>query len=205
MTLEDSQLLVRTSRGDETAARALWSRHGPALVAYARAILGPAHAHHADDVVQNVMCSILEAPAATLREVRDARSWLSTATRRLCLNTLRSAGRGKRRAAAAAAERASRGAEAGPGEAAGPELSAALDHLPRRLREVVYLRHAASLTFDEIALSLNRSRSTLSTQYQRAIELLRGMLERPHQPGPVRDPDEPPMTLLASPAAGGCS
>lgn len=132
--------------------------------------------------MQNVMCSILRTPQKSLRQVREVRMWLSTITRRLCLNTLRSAGRQRRRltriqggAALDAAEASWEGVRTTDLPPA-PEVVRAMDSLPRRLREVVYLKHIGSLTFDQIATSLGRNRSTLATQYQSGIALLREML-----------------------------
>lgn len=178
MEPSDAQLLVRTCRGDETAARLVWARHSGPLRAYASTILGAALRHHADDVVQSVMCAILKASPRKLARVTDARLWLATLARRHCLNTLRSVGReGRKRRGAS--EAAPRRAIASPreAEAPAPALAAALDLLPRRLREVVVLKHISQLTFDQIALSLDRNRSTLASQYQEAMRRLKELLQ----------------------------
>ncbi len=173
MNTSDAQLLLLTSRGDETAARRLWEAHGPALLAYARVVLGTGGREEAADVVQEVMCAILRTPRGKLREVRDARAWLLVLTRRGCLNALRAAGRERRRVRAA---RLGEGGEEGaaPREVA---LERALEALPRGLREVVHLKHAGMLTFDQMALSLGKSRGTLASRYAAAMELLRRGLE----------------------------
>lgn len=187
MSHDDMELLVRTGRGDEAAAVALWERHGPALVAYAGAILGPARRHQADDVVQEVMCSILRSPASSLRQVRDARVWLSTITRRVCLNTLRTAGRHARLAASSAAlgeQRTTNLVRLASFDR--QDILEAIDALPRKLREVLYLRHVSCMTFDQMAASLAGRRGTLSDRYHEAIERLRATLDR-HNPSSVSD------------------
>ncbi len=179
--IDQTQLLLRIGRGDESAARALWELHGAAMIAYARAVLGAAMAHEAEDVVQTVMCSILRTPARTLARLQDVRAWLGTATRRSAINRLRSAGREARRRRAASPP-----AQRTPPAPGSETLEAAIQRLPRRLREVVFLKHYAGLTFDQMALSLDRSRSTLATQHQSALEQLRAMLQiEPGPPGAI--------------------
>lgn len=174
----DAQLLVRTSRGDQAAARLIWQRHGPALCAYARAILGSGCAHQADDVVQSVMCSILKTPVRKLATVIDGRLWLATLARRRCLNVLRSAGRESRRLARLASQSRAVGTpDAVPAGELSPRLLAALDRLPLRHREIIVLKHISSLTFDQIALSLNKNRSTLASQYHAAMNSLREQID----------------------------
>lgn len=198
---DETQILVLTCRGDQAAARVLWDRHGPALLAYARAILGPPAKHQAEDVVQTVLCAILRASPRSLRQVRDVHAWLSVAVRRAALNTLRSRGRAGRRARSTAAPPldlpSGQGVES-------TELARAVDRLPRRLREVLYLKLVGDLTFDQIAASLCRSRSTCSSQYQSALDLLRGSLQHDQAHALPRNPatlnPTPP-----SPAATGVS
>jgi RNA polymerase sigma factor (sigma-70 family) len=178
----DAQLLVRTCRGDETAARLVWLRHSGPLLAYARTVLGSSQQHHADDAVQSVMIAILKASPRKLAKIADGRLWLATLTRRHCLNILRSVGReGRRRRGAASivvgimAEQIQTQTHASTDIA--PALAVAMDRLPRRLREVIVLKHISQLTFDQIALSLDRNRSTLASQYQLAMGRLKELLK----------------------------
>jgi RNA polymerase sigma-70 factor (ECF subfamily) len=101
-------------------------------------------------------------------------AWLLVLTRRSALNHLRSSRRD-------AARRSARVVDAGevPPAPAGPreDLQRAMEGLPRRLREVVILRHIAGLTFDQVALALGANRNTTAARYREAIRRLREMLE----------------------------
>lgn len=171
---DDRQLLLATHRGHEASARLLWHWHAPRLLAHARAILREPGA--AEDVVQSVMCRLLELPRARLTAVDDAGAFLAAAVRREALNHLRTARRETARRAGARTVRA-----AAPGPAAlRDDLPAALDALPRRLREVVVLRHAGGLTFDQIAVALEANRNTIAGRYRAALASLRTRLDPMH-------------------------
>lgn len=172
MNVDDRQLLVRTRDGDEPAARLLWERHAPGLLALARAVLPRWLA--AEDVVQGVFCRVVGMERRVLAGVEDVRAWLAQSVRREALTAIRAARR----------ERARRGARAagagasGVGAVVGDELRRAVDALPRRLREVVVLKHVAGLTFDQVAAALEMNRNTAAGRYRTAIDLLRESLAR---------------------------
>jgi RNA polymerase sigma-70 factor, ECF subfamily len=168
---DDRQLLLATHRGHEASARLLWRRHAPCLLAHARAILLEPGA--AEDVVQTVMCRLLELPRRRLAAVGDPRAFLAAAVRREALNHLRSARR--QTARYRHVHRQSDAAfEPSPHS---DDLAPALDALPRRLREVVVLKHVGGLTFDQIALALEANRNTIAGQYRAALAALRAFLE----------------------------
>lgn len=146
----------------------LWARHASRLLAFARAIVGP---HDADDAVQAVFCGLLDLPRKRLSEIRDVPSFLAASTRRAALNLLRSTRRERER------RRAGRSPVAGSTATVENDLTAALDALPRRQREVVVLKHVAGLTFDQIAVALNLPRDTAASRYRAAIAALRRVLE----------------------------
>jgi RNA polymerase sigma-70 factor, ECF subfamily len=171
VTADDRQLLLATHRGHEASARLLWSRHGQRLLAHARTILREPGA--AEDAVQAVMCRLLELPRSRLAAIDDVGAFFAAATRREALNHLRASRR----------ERARRETAPGPPRAepdAAPGLPtnihAALDTLPRRLREVVVLKHISGLTFDQIALALAANRNTIAGRYRSALAALRDLL-----------------------------
>lgn len=172
MAQDDRKLLLRTQAGHEPSARELWSRHAGWMVSYARSVLGGRY--DAEDVVQSVFCRILTTDRATLRGVRELRPWLASATRHEALNHIRTA----RRAAAREAATRGRPDHTGTAVAAGlqDEASRALASLPRRLREVVYLRHVLGLTVDQTATSLRLPRGTVASRNHSAMERLRDML-----------------------------
>jgi len=166
---DDRHLLILTHKGNEPAARELWARFAPRLLAYARSIVGSG----AEDVVQSVFLAILGRTRKELRGVEDPAAWLLVLTRRCALNHLRSTRRELSRREVVKARAAARtSAESANGES----LDGALSALPRRLREVVVLRHIAGLTFDQVAVALGANRNTTAARYREAIRRLRDML-----------------------------
>lgn len=170
MARTDAQLLVAMHKGDEPSARELWSRHAAALTAYARAVLR--ESGQAEDAVQAVFCRVLELDRGALAGVTDGRAWLMSLVRREALNQLRAQRREQDRRRRASREEAQAPPPAGPDEA----LERAVEALPRRLREVVVLRHRAGLTFDQAAQALGMNRSTIAGRYRQAMAELRSML-----------------------------
>jgi len=168
MDHDDRQLLIATHRGHEASARLLWARHAPRLTAHARAILRNAAA--ADDAVQAVMCRLLELPGGRVRAIQDVAAFLASSVRREALNQIRAARRAQAREG-----KAGRAAPQGRVAPSG-DLHAALEALPRRLREVVVLKHISELTFDQIALALATNRNTIAGRYRAALEALRAVL-----------------------------
>jgi RNA polymerase sigma-70 factor, ECF subfamily len=169
---EDRRLLLRMHDGHEDAARELWRLATPRLTAYARAIVGSA----AEDVVQAVFITVLQQRRGAIKQVKDPIAWLLVLTRRCALNHLRSS---RRHAAGRAPEgKAVAAGTVAPAVASRNEdLHRAMDRLPRRLREVVVLRHMAGLTFDQVATALGDNRNTAAARYREAINRLRHVLD----------------------------
>lgn len=144
------------------------------MLSLAGAIVGGHGEVSADDVVQSAFCRVLEVDRRMLRGVRDVRAWLCQVTRRVALNEIRSLRRerDRRRRAPTAV---------GSDTAHVDGLADVVMSLPRRWREVVVLKHAAGLTFDQIALALDVPRSTAASRYQSAIEHLRLQLQETPQ------------------------
>ena len=91
---DDRQMLIRTRRGDQAAARSLWHRHAPRLVAYAATIIrGTGTRDDAEDTVQAVFCRVMALDPREVGAVTDPGAWLAQLTRRTALNWIR----GKRR------------------------------------------------------------------------------------------------------------
>lgn len=180
MNPSDLQLLLATHRGHEASARLLWDRHAPRMLAHALAILRDQAA--AEDAVQSVMCRLLRLPRSRISQIADAPAFLAAATRREALNHLRSARREH-------ARRRSRPPVQPHNSVSGaPDLRAALDTLPRRLREVVVLKHISGLTLDQIALALATNRNTVAGRYRSALAVLKDLLN----PQPDRPPSSHP-------------
>jgi RNA polymerase sigma-70 factor (ECF subfamily) len=171
----DHDLLILTTRGDDAAARELWDRWGARLTAFAAVLLRHDGGHAAAaDVVQGVFCRILTTDRAAIAAIRDVGSWLARAVRNEALNHIRASER--RRAHTAAATASRRGA----GEAF-DDIREALAALPEALREIVLLRHAAGLTFDQIALALDDNRNTIASRYAKAVKLMREFAAAPQR------------------------
>jgi RNA polymerase sigma-70 factor (ECF subfamily) len=167
MQEEDRQLLRLTHRGDDRAARELWSRLGGLLRAYARSVAP----HAADDIVQRALCRMMERKPPEIAAVVDVRAWLITLTRHEAISLKRS----ERRERARTQERLAPTGDL-RGEQA-DEAAAALAALPRVLREVVTLRHASGMTFEQIAEALNVNRHTVAWRYARGIDRLKRAFE----------------------------
>lgn len=168
MERDDHSLLIAMHRGDQAAAAALWNRHASRLLAYACTILPSGDA---EDAVQDAVLRALHSDHATVADVRDVRAWLVTLVRRATLNRLRAVRR-----------RASHERFAGhdalrfeaPVDA--DAVSLALVRLPRRLREVVVLRHVCGLTLAQCAVALAANPNTIASRYREATGALREVL-----------------------------
>jgi RNA polymerase sigma-70 factor (ECF subfamily) len=170
----DLELLLRTHRGHEPSARLLWDRHAPRLLAIAsRLCAGTGGEATAHDVVQSVFVAILATPRSRLSEVRDVPAYLARGVRNAAMNTARSRSRFEHHLRELAASTAPSG---GVLQAAGAPILDAMQRLDPDHRELLVLKHGGGLTFDQIALALEQSRSTVAGRYAAAVERLRGML-----------------------------
>jgi RNA polymerase sigma-70 factor (ECF subfamily) len=162
---DDRNLLRLTHRGDDRAARELWARWGGLLRSYARSIVP----HAADDIVQRALCRMMQRRSGEIAAVVDVRAWLVTLTRHEAISYRRAERREQARAA-----------KPRPTSHADPSdtgvVQAALASLPRVLREVVTLKHASGMTFEQMAEVLGANRHTVAWRYSRGIELLRHRL-----------------------------
>ncbi|MGE4197848.1 MAG: RNA polymerase sigma factor [Phycisphaerales bacterium] len=168
MSTSARQLLLDTHRGDHAAAEALWDLFAPRLRLCAMTILR--NGADADDAVQHAMCGILALPSARVTEIRDVAPFLVRVVRRTALNMLRSARRERRRASATARHDDAPHRDL---HAIDPDLALAIDALPRRLAEVIILKHIVGMTFDELAAALDQNRRTVAACHRAAIERLR--------------------------------
>lgn len=189
----DIELVRLIRKGDERAARELFARVGPSLLSVARSVLRDEH--RAEDVVQQGMCMLLSLSHRQASEIRDPRAFLASAVRRLALNERRTA---TRKAARLASQSPSTGhgvVEArhnNPEAGARSRLHEAIEQLPDELAEVVVLKHVGGLTFDQLELCLQQSRSTIAGRYRRAIDALRTALA-----GATQTPsDSPDPTMM---------
>jgi RNA polymerase sigma-70 factor (ECF subfamily) len=177
----DQVLLRACRRGDEAAARALHARLTPALVAYAKSILKDIGL--AEDAVQAAFCRLFRASVREVDRVDSPKAWLARIVRREALTIARGNHRlvQRHRRWADGRDAVSGTADDDRGELR--ELGRAVLALPRRMSEVIALKHVCALTFDEIAVALNINRNTAASRYRAAIDRLRTALTRPAPEG----------------------
>jgi RNA polymerase sigma factor (sigma-70 family) len=178
LSLENDAVLLRGFRaGVVGAAEELWRVFAPRMLAVARGLLGPQRAHMAPDIVQRVMLDTLRLDVSRVESVRDVGAFLAVSTRHATFNAMRGENREVMRIRAAARRgHMEERQEETPWDAYG-DLATALESLSDEHRELIVLRHCAGLSFDELAEALGEARSTLSSRYARAKELLREKLE----------------------------
>lgn len=162
-------------RGDEHAARLLYASVTPGLRAHARSILRDDNL--AEDAVQSAMHRMMSISPLRIARVRDARAWLSTLVRREALMLLRSNRRRCRRELQRSADTPSTVATLGS-SISHEQLTRAMDALPRKVREVLVLKHVVGLTFDQIAVSTGLNRNTAAGMHRRGIIRLQEQLTR---------------------------
>lgn len=175
----DLELLLGTHRGDSNAAALLWERFGPRLLGVALALLGDRD--RAEDAVQQALFGVLRASHSDLSRVADAAAYLIASVRNAAVSEIRNAERRRARDRTAG----SLGAP-GPGAAGPPSRPAGMESidtlvgaLPDEQREVVALRHAAGLTFDQIGWCLGISRNTAASRHRLAVASIRRALGAP--------------------------
>lgn len=139
--------------------------------------------------MQNAMCRMMTLSQLRIARVRDARAWLATLVRREALMLLRT----NRRRIQRERQRESTSSET-LGAIGTPvshdDLTRAVDALPRRLREVVVLKHVAGLTFDQIAIATGLNRNTAAGIHRRAIQQLQTMIGAAEPPAVIKKGSE---------------
>jgi len=150
--------------------RALYERHGPALVAYACSFLPDAAA--AEDAVHAVFVRLLR---GEIEAPKSPGAYVYRAVRNAALN----ARRGSIRESPLAEADAIFVHHSGNREAA-LTLQRALWELPEEQREAVVMRIWSGMTLEEIAASTEVSLNTVASRYRYALEKLRERM-RPFQ------------------------
>jgi RNA polymerase sigma-70 factor (ECF subfamily) len=145
---------------------ACYSKHGPALLAYARSFDLDHHA--AEDLLHRVFLKVLESP----KSIDDIRPYLFRAVRNAALNQRRDSARELELSEGEPwFENHNRSREAEL------DLRSALRELPLEQREVLLLHVWGGLTFADIAAVLAASPNTVASRYRYAINALRMKLE----------------------------
>jgi RNA polymerase sigma factor (sigma-70 family) len=168
---DDDVLLVRVAEGDLSALGALYDRHAPALVRFARSL----EPDGAEDIVQTVFMRVIRV-AGTYRggATASARSWLFGITVRVA----RERGRSLRRLAAAVLRMAHQPPRSAPAILdTRPDIDRALMKLSDTKRTVVLLSEVAGLNGEEIATILDIPVGTVWTRLHHARRELRRFTE----------------------------
>jgi RNA polymerase sigma factor (sigma-70 family) len=167
---------------DSTSSTAahLFETYGERLVRRARSILRSEH--EADDAVQDVMLSVMEAPYA-LPNVESLLGWLYTLVRHRCVDIIRRDVRRKaREEAAASMEDLFTGTEDPAALMEQDEVASvvanAIDHLPGPQRDAFVMNALDGLTFREISARTGVPMGTLMARKKRAVTLIRRHLAR---------------------------
>ena len=171
MSLSDHELMRRSSAGDTLAFERLVRRwEGPVARVLTRL---STNGSDVEDLCQETFLRVLR--AQTRYRPRGAFStWLFS----IALNVGRDAARRRRREAQRIVNASQGASPAGPPENAArrelvEQVSAALDQLPPRLREVLVLKHFGELTFAQLGELLGLPQSTVKSRAQKGLELLR--------------------------------
>ena len=166
-------LLLAARLGDQAAARSLWGTIAPAMTALAQSILID-HAA-AEDALQRVFCAALTLPKKRIIEIEDLTAYLAAAIRNDALNQQRDSARRFSRERASQRDSSATGWTDTPDANSNPDpdLARALDALSESDREIIVLKHTASLTFEQIALVLELNRNTIASRYRAALDRLR--------------------------------
>ena len=165
----DSELVLKASRGDPTALRAIVDGHFAALLKLAQSLVGPRA--DAEDLVQETFLAAFQGLGRFEGRAR-LRTWLIAILLRQV-----AAWRRKARPAAALEET---GPDAGrtrvPQADLRMDVMAALDRLEPPHREVLVLREFGGLSYQEMAEALGVPRGTVESRLHRARQELRDLM-----------------------------
>lgn len=179
----ESSLLQAVRAGDASAFWQLWEAHSGRLFAIC---LSRMHGNREDaqDALGDAMLRAFERMPCCAGRIVRLEQWLNRLTRNVCTDIHRRRIRGMQ----AEADLAIRGGET-PEEGADPfhsavsvvcqsdiPISALMERLPERLREVLVLRVLRKMSYDEIAARLHLTSVNARKRVQQARAALRAMV-----------------------------
>jgi len=174
----DGELLAEYLRsGSANAFTTLVDRHGPMVFATCSRLLGH---HDAEDAAQAVFL-LLARKAKALSDKADVGPWLHRTAWFVAHTAERERARRSARERETASMRSAKGpagTEAAAWEDIAPHVDAAIEALPPRYREVVTLCYLEGHTQQEAAAILGKPQGTVASLSSRALEKLRGKLNR---------------------------
>ncbi|WP_035610652.1 sigma-70 family RNA polymerase sigma factor [Haloferula sp. BvORR071] len=170
-TANDADLLAAfAASGDDPAFAELVRRHLPLVLAVTRRRLGGSGL--AEDAAQQVFIA-LSRRVRQLKNIPCLPAWLQRAAVLESSRLARGESRHRQRAVAA------QGLHNGPAVDAGArELDSALAALPEKDRQILLLHHFEKLAYEQIARRLGITPEAAQRRGHRALEKLRGLLQR---------------------------
>jgi RNA polymerase sigma-70 factor (ECF subfamily) len=171
--LADSRLVRdavrRAKQGDREAHHFLYVRYAPDLFRYVNSFVRDHH--EAEDIVQNVFAKLITTIGKYKEKDVPFTAWLLRVARNAALDHLRA-----RRAIPTEEVRVADTGQAQLGFERGQDLRHALDLLPDDQREVLVLRHIVGLSPTEIAITLDRTESSVHGLHHRGRRTLQTAL-----------------------------
>jgi RNA polymerase sigma factor (sigma-70 family) len=176
MTIQDQELLGRYLRErSEEAFNELVRRH--LRLVYSAASRQVRDAHMAQDVTQTVFANLAR-KAGSIPSGMSLEGWLHRDTRFTVLDALRSENRRRQREEKAAAMQQLESDGEPDWAAVRPVIDEALGELEAADRDILLLRYFEGRAFSEIGDRLGSSAEAMRKRVERALERLRGPLER---------------------------
>lgn len=193
----ESDLLERARGGDRDAHAALYRAHAPMIFTLARRMLGSTML--AEDVLQDSFVEVIRS-AGQFRGDGDMAGWIRRIAVNKCLSHLRSPW-ARRRVIADELQTPSTSGDSGCHSMAPgidrtlehrTELESALARLSATARAVVWLFAVEGYTHEEIGRLMGRSTSFSKTQFARARQRLRDILEPETNEPAIHDEETEP-------------
>lgn len=176
-------LLQKSGQGDAQAFRQLYDAVSPKLMAIAVRMLNDHHL--AEDVVQQTLMAAWHSAADYDSKQSQAATWLTVITRYRALDLIRKRGRQREILRDGQQDILSVLGHDEPAQANEPVPSETADRLKHCFSEIsrdqascIQLAFVEGLTFNEIALKLDRSLGTIKSWMRRGLQKLRECVER---------------------------
>ena len=174
---ETTEVLRLAAQGDQDAWRMIIDRFGPRVFGLLRANCGDPEL--AEELTQSTFCTVAQ-KLSTYKEFGRFESWIF----RIAMNRLRDEMRRRKRHAVPLANPVLTGL-AGETEVTvasydtsdKKRLLEALNELSELDRQIIDLRHTASMSFNQISILLDEPVGTLLARHHRALKKLKQMIE----------------------------
>lgn len=174
---ETTEVLRLAAQGDQDAWRMIIDRFGPRVFGLLRANCGDPEL--AEELTQSTFCTVAQ-KLSTYKEFGRFESWIF----RIAMNRLRDEMRRRKRHAVPLANPVLTGL-AGETEVTAASydtsdkkrLLEALNELSELDRQIIDLRHTASMSFKQISILLDEPVGTLLARHHRALKKLKQMIE----------------------------